>query len=141
MTQKSKSPSHHPPPHSCPPPLHPSSTRYPHLIQLLPEHPSHVEPTLIPTVVDPNWWRQACVYQIYPRSFADANGDGIGDLKGITEKVPYLKELGIDAIWLSPFYPSALKDGGCESIPSSTHLADTALPSLPEDRPQLLGGR
>lgn len=52
------------------------------------------------------------MYQIYPRSFADANGDGIGDLKGITEKVPYLKELGIDAVWLSPFYPSALKDGG-----------------------------
>src|SRR5438128_1061251 len=60
------------------------------------------------------WWRQACVYQIYPRSFADANGDGIGDLKGITDKVPYLKELGVDAVWLSPFYPSALKDGGCE---------------------------
>lgn len=55
------------------------------------------------------------MYQIYPRSFADANGDGIGDLKGITEKVPYLKELGLDAVWLSPFYPSALKDGGCES--------------------------
>jgi alpha-glucosidase len=55
------------------------------------------------------------VYQIYPRSFADANGDGIGDLKGITEKVPYLQQLGIEAVWLSPFYPSALKDGGCES--------------------------
>lgn len=66
-------------------------------------------------VADPNWWRQAAVYQIYPRSFADANGDGIGDLKGITSKVPYLKSLGIDAVWLSPFYPSALKDGGCES--------------------------
>jgi alpha-glucosidase len=65
---------------------------------------------------DPNWWRQACVYQIYPRSFADANGDGIGDLQGITEKVPYLQQLGVDAVWLSPFYPSALKDGGCEWI-------------------------
>lgn len=61
---------------------------------------------------DPNWWRQASVYQIYPRSFADANGDGIGDLKGITAKVPYLKALGVDALWLSPFYPSALADGG-----------------------------
>ncbi|WWC68879.1 uncharacterized protein I206_102815 [Kwoniella pini CBS 10737] len=61
---------------------------------------------------DPNWWRQAVIYQIYPRSFADANGDGIGDLKGITSRVPYLKQLGIDAVWLSPFYPSALKDGG-----------------------------
>ncbi|MGW9415001.1 glycoside hydrolase family 13 protein [Arthrobacter cupressi] len=63
-------------------------------------------------MADPNWWRQASVYQIYPRSFADSNGDGLGDLKGITAKVPYLKELGIDAVWLSPFYPSALADGG-----------------------------
>ena len=61
---------------------------------------------------DPNWWRQASVYQIYPRSFSDSNGDGIGDINGITAKVPYLKDLGIDAVWLSPFYPSALADGG-----------------------------
>ncbi|MDQ1054288.1 alpha-glucosidase [Arthrobacter sp. SORGH_AS 212] len=61
---------------------------------------------------DPNWWRQASVYQIYPRSFSDSNGDGIGDLNGITAKVPYLTELGVDAVWLSPFYPSALADGG-----------------------------
>ncbi|WP_243730559.1 glycoside hydrolase family 13 protein [Nesterenkonia salmonea] len=61
---------------------------------------------------DPNWWRQAAVYQIYPRSFADADGNGIGDLQGITSRVPYLNELGIDAVWLSPFYPSALADGG-----------------------------
>ena len=59
-----------------------------------------------------SWWRQAVVYQIYPRSFADANGDGIGDLAGITSRVPYLRELGVDAVWLSPFYPSALADGG-----------------------------
>lgn len=61
---------------------------------------------------DPTWWRQAAVYQIYPRSFADANGDGIGDLPGITSRIPYLAELGVDAVWLSPFYPSALADGG-----------------------------
>ncbi|SEE85716.1 glycoside hydrolase family 13 protein [Ruania alba] len=61
---------------------------------------------------DPNWWRQAVVYQIYPRSFADSNGDGIGDLPGITSRVPYLRDLGVDAVWLSPFYPSALADGG-----------------------------
>ncbi|MCQ9165276.1 glycoside hydrolase family 13 protein [Arthrobacter sp. STN4] len=61
---------------------------------------------------DETWWRQAAVYQIYPRSFADSNGDGIGDLPGITSRIPYLAELGIDAVWLSPFYPSALADGG-----------------------------
>lgn len=61
---------------------------------------------------DAIWWRQAAVYQIYPRSFADANADGLGDLKGITSRVDYLKALAIDAVWLSPFYPSALADGG-----------------------------
>ncbi|MGY4642386.1 glycoside hydrolase family 13 protein [Cellulomonas sp. URHB0016] len=61
---------------------------------------------------DATWWRQAVVYQIYPRSFADSNGDGVGDLPGITGKVGYLRELGVDAVWLSPFYPSALADGG-----------------------------
>lgn len=65
-----------------------------------------------PLGIDPDWWRQAVVYQIYPRSFADLDGNGIGDLKGITSKVPYLKELGVDAVWLSPFYPSQLADGG-----------------------------
>ncbi len=61
---------------------------------------------------DDNWWRQSVIYQIYPRSFKDSNGDGLGDLKGITSKVSYLSSLSIDAIWLSPFYPSALADGG-----------------------------
>jgi len=68
--------------------------------------------SLAERMADPNWWRQAAVYQIYPRSFSDSNGDGLGDLKGITAKVPYLSSLGIDAVWLSPFYPSALADGG-----------------------------
>jgi alpha-glucosidase len=62
--------------------------------------------------LDANWWRQATVYQIYPRSFADSNGDGIGDIPGITSRIGYLAGLGVDAIWLSPFYPSALADGG-----------------------------
>ncbi|HIX00912.1 MAG TPA: glycoside hydrolase family 13 protein [Candidatus Nesterenkonia stercoripullorum] len=61
---------------------------------------------------DPNWWRQAAVYQIYPRSFSDADGNGVGDLRGIISRVPYLQDLGIDAVWISPFYPSALADGG-----------------------------
>ncbi|MFT3942979.1 MAG: glycoside hydrolase family 13 protein [Ancrocorticia sp.] len=65
-----------------------------------------------PVSSDPNWWRQAAIYQIYPRSFADSNGDGIGDLPGITSRVPYLSTLGVDAVWLSPFYPSDLADGG-----------------------------
>mgnify|MGYP001615413782 CR=1 FL=1 len=63
-------------------------------------------------LIDADWWRQATVYQVYPRSFADANGDGIGDLRGIISRVPYLRRLGVDAVWLSPFYPSALADGG-----------------------------
>ncbi|MDP4333538.1 glycoside hydrolase family 13 protein [Curtobacterium sp. A7_M15] len=71
-----------------------------------------VQNTPAPSAADDTWWRQASVYQIYPRSFADANGDGIGDLPGVTAKVPYLASLGIEAVWLSPFYPSALADGG-----------------------------
>lgn len=58
------------------------------------------------------WWKEAVVYQIYPRSFCDSNGDGIGDLNGITSKLDYLKELGIDVIWLSPVYRSPNDDNG-----------------------------
>ena len=58
------------------------------------------------------WWKESVVYQIYPRSFKDSNGDGIGDLNGITEKMDYLKELGIDVIWLSPVYESPNDDNG-----------------------------
>ncbi|MEV1061539.1 glycoside hydrolase family 13 protein [Streptomyces sp. NPDC050263] len=60
----------------------------------------------------PDWWRQAVVYQVYPRSFADADGDGLGDLRGVTDRLPHLAALGVDALWLSPFYPSELADGG-----------------------------
>ena len=59
-----------------------------------------------------DWWRDAVVYQIYPRSFSDSDGDGIGDIPGIRARLPYLHDLGVDAVWLSPFYPSPLLDGG-----------------------------
>ena len=58
------------------------------------------------------WWKEAVVYQVYPRSFMDANGDGIGDLQGVTSRLDYLQELGIDVIWLSPVYQSPNVDNG-----------------------------
>jgi alpha-glucosidase len=58
------------------------------------------------------WWRDAVIYQVYPRSFADGNGDGMGDLPGITARLPYLRDLGVDAVWLSPFYASPQADAG-----------------------------
>ena len=56
------------------------------------------------------WWREAVVYQIYPRSFLDTNGDGVGDLNGITAKLDYLEWLGVDCLWLTPIYPSPMAD-------------------------------
>jgi alpha-glucosidase len=76
------------------------------------------------------WWRTAVIYQIYPRSFADANGDGMGDLAGIRSRLPQLAELGVDAIWLSPFYRSPQRDAGydvsdyCDVDPLFGTLAD-----------------
>ncbi len=61
---------------------------------------------------DQDWWRGAVIYQIYPRSYKDTNGDGIGDLKGITEKLEYIAGLGVDAVWISPFFKSPMKDFG-----------------------------
>lgn len=60
----------------------------------------------------PGWLRRAAVYQIYPRSFADGNGDGVGDLAGIRARLPHLAELGVDALWISPWYVSPMADGG-----------------------------
>ena len=62
--------------------------------------------------MEKRWWKESVVYQIYPRSFCDSNGDGIGDLNGITSKLDYLKELGVDVIWLSPVYKSPNDDNG-----------------------------
>lgn len=69
------------------------------------------EPLSAPTSPD-DWWRSAVVYQIYVRSFADANGDGTGDIAGIRSRLPYLADLGVDAIWVNPWYESPLNDGG-----------------------------
>ena len=85
--------------------------------------------------IGPNWWKSAVFYQIYPRSFRDANNDGIGDLQGVTEKLDYLNDgkgggLGIDAIWFSPFFTSPMADFGydvsdyCDIDPMFGTLAD-----------------
>jgi alpha-glucosidase len=79
---------------------------------------------------EPSWWRRAVFYQVYPRSFADSNGDGNGDLAGVTTRLPYLAELGVDAIWISPFYVSPMVDNGydvadpCDVDPMFGTLAD-----------------
>ncbi|NVJ71644.1 MAG: alpha glucosidase [Alphaproteobacteria bacterium] len=76
------------------------------------------------------WWRGAVIYQVYPRSFADASGDGIGDLKGITDRLEHIASLGVDGIWLSPFFTSPMKDFGydvadfCDVDPIFGTLAD-----------------
>jgi alpha-glucosidase len=78
----------------------------------------------------PLWWQRSIVYQIYPRSFQDANGDGVGDLPGITSRLDYLKDLGVDAIWISPIFPSPMADFGydvsdyCDVHPLFGTLAD-----------------
>jgi alpha-glucosidase len=79
---------------------------------------------------DYTWWRDGVIYQVYPRSFYDSDGDGLGDLPGITQKLDYIANLGVDAIWLSPFYPTPDKDFGydisdyCDVDPRFGSLAD-----------------
>ena len=72
---------------------------------------SHAQPALV-NGYQPTWWKEAVVYQVYPRSFKDSNGDGIGDLPGITSKLDYLKGLGVNVIWLSPHFDSPNADNG-----------------------------
>ncbi|MGZ5415305.1 MAG: glycoside hydrolase family 13 protein [Aeromicrobium sp.] len=71
-----------------------------------------LEAASTPTPGSEKWWRDAVIYQVYPRSWADADGDGIGDLPGITSRLPHLSSLGVDAVWLSPFYTSPQHDAG-----------------------------
>ncbi len=66
----------------------------------------------MPSETHPDWWRGAVIYQVYIRSFADGNGDGIGDIAGIRSRLPYLADLGVDAIWINPWYPSPMADAG-----------------------------
>ncbi|TNF19928.1 MAG: DUF3459 domain-containing protein [Rhodobacteraceae bacterium] len=79
---------------------------------------------------NPEWWRGAVIYQIYPRSYQDSNGDGVGDLNGITSRLPHIASLGVDAIWISPFFTSPMKDFGydvsdyCDVDPMFGTLAD-----------------
>ncbi|MFQ5949355.1 MAG: alpha-amylase family glycosyl hydrolase [Nitrospiria bacterium] len=65
---------------------------------------------------DPFWYRDAIIYQLHIKAFYDGNGDGIGDFKGLKEKLDYLKDLGVTAIWLLPFYPSPLRDDGYDIV-------------------------
>ncbi len=80
--------------------------------------------------IDSDWWRGAVIYQIYPRSYQDSNGDGIGDLLGIVQRLPYIASLGVDAIWISPVFSSPMKDFGydvsdyCDIDPMFGSLAD-----------------
>ena len=79
---------------------------------------------------DPVWWRSAVIYQVYVRSFADANGDGTGDLAGVRSRLPYLRDLGVDAIWFTPWYVSPLADGGYDV--ADYRAIDPAFGSLAE---------
>jgi alpha-glucosidase len=85
---------------------------------------------VLATQSEKDWWRGAVIYQIYPRSFQDSNGDGIGDLNGITSRLPYVASLGVDAIWISPFFASPMRDFGydvadyCDVDPMFGSLSD-----------------
>ena len=77
---------------------------------------------------EPKWWKEAIIYQIYPASFKDSNNDGWGDMKGIASKLEYIKDLGADAIWISPFYDSPQDDMGYDL--SLIHILDRKYSTL-----------
>jgi alpha-glucosidase len=76
------------------------------------------------------WWRTAVIYEVYLRSFADSDGDGVGDIGGLRSRLPYLADLGVDAVWITPWYPSPMADGGydvsdyCDIDPAFGTLGD-----------------
>ena len=76
------------------------------------QHSTAPAPTSANRTTRGDWWRDAVIYQVYPRSFADSNADGMGDLEGVRTRLPYLRDLGVDAVWLSPFYASPQADAG-----------------------------
>ncbi|ANT59011.1 alpha-glucosidase [Salipiger sp. CCB-MM3] len=84
----------------------------------------------VPSTEDRDWWRGAVIYQVYPRSFQDSNGDGVGDLLGISRRLPHIASMGVDAVWISPFFRSPMKDFGydvsdyCDVDPMFGSLAD-----------------
>ena len=87
-------------------------------------------PPKIDLSANPDWWRGGVIYQVYPRSYQDSNGDGIGDLKGITRRLPHIASLGVDAVWISPFFKSPMEDFGydvsdyCDIDPMFGTMAD-----------------
>ena len=84
----------------------------------------------IDPAIDKDWWRGAVIYQVYPRSFHDSNSDGVGDLAGVAQRLPYLASLGVDALWISPFFKSPMRDFGydvsdyCDVDPIFGSLSD-----------------
>ena len=92
------------------------------------------------SVVRPDWWKSAVVYQVYPRSFADSDGDGVGDLGGILQRLDHLERLGVDVVWLSPVYRSPMADGGygyMQEYPVERMMRDAKITQIYEGTNQI----
>jgi len=75
---------------------------------------------------DPSWYKDAVIYELHPKAFSDSNADGIGDFRGLTERLDYLRDLGVTALWLLPFYPSPLRDEATTSPTTPVSTTPTA---------------
>ena len=84
--------------------------------------------------LEKEWWRKSVVYQIYPQSFQDSNGDGVGDLNGIRRRLPYLAQLGIDVIWICPIFLSPMVDLSFEVVCDMRTLCDELIAGVHEDK-------